>query len=221
MTPSKENYIKAIYELDGANIYVSNKKLSETLNISGASVTEMNNRLEKENILTYIPYKGVQLTQTGIDHAVELVRKHRIWEVFLAEVLHYEWTDVHDEADRLEHASSDLLIERLYNFLGQPTHDPHGGVIPVKGEDHRHSSFIPLNQIDDLTTFTIREFDDNRDVLTYAENLNLKLNETYSIIRHEQLDKSIVINDSKGRTIHLPPALTEAIYVEKTEKSDN
>lgn len=215
MTPSKENYIKAVYELGGSEIFVPNKKLTEILNISGASVTEMNNRLEKENLLKYIPYKGVQLTEIGNQYAIELIRKHRIWEVFLAEVLHYNWADVHDEADRLEHASSDLLIEKLYDFLGQPTHDPHGGIIPVKGDQHIHSEFVPLNKIKKNSTFIIREFDDNRDVLTYAENLNLHLNETYTIIRHEQLDQSVVIHDMDGQTIHLPPSLTASIYVEQ------
>src|SRR5699024_1478319 len=94
-SPSKEDYIKAIYSLNGSEDIVSNKKLANSLAVSAASVTDMNNRLQKEDLITYYPYKGVQLTDLGIKVANQLIRKHRIWEVFLFEKLGFEWNEVH------------------------------------------------------------------------------------------------------------------------------
>ena len=96
MTPSKENYLKAIFEMGGGTRHVSNKEITQLLNISGASATEMNIRLEQQGLLHYIPYKGAKLTQSGLDLSIELIRKHRIWEVFLVDVLHYDWSEVHE-----------------------------------------------------------------------------------------------------------------------------
>ena len=118
ISPSKEDYIKTIYSLNGAKDIVSNKQLAHSLSVSAASVTDMNNRLKKENLITYYPYKGVQLTDIGIQIANKLIRKHRIWEVFLYEKLGFDWDEVHVEADRLEHASSEKVINALSELLG-------------------------------------------------------------------------------------------------------
>ncbi len=131
MTPNKEDYIKVIYKLGGAKNIVSNKNIANSLHVSGASTTEMMNKLVKSNMIEYIPYQGAKLTTDGIKVAKELIRNHRIWEVFLVQALGFEKHEVHEQAELLEHVSSDELIKRLSIFLNTPTHCPHGSEIPT------------------------------------------------------------------------------------------
>ena len=132
MTPHKEDYLKVIVELGGTNELVNNKQIGKALSVSPASVTEMSSKLLKEGYISHIPYQGVQITEKGLLIANKLIRKHRLWEVFLADKLGFDWTEVHEEAELLEHVSSDFLIDRLDAYLGFPKYDPHGGVIPDK-----------------------------------------------------------------------------------------
>src|SRR5690606_28481812 len=101
MTPSKEDYLKTIVSLGGATKVVNNKQLVAAMNVSAASVTDMNTKLLKEGLITHTPYRGVQVTEKGLRLANQVIRKHRIWEVFLLEKLGYDWKEVHADADRL------------------------------------------------------------------------------------------------------------------------
>lgn len=130
MTPNKEDYIKMIYKLGGVDQIISNKKIATSLQVSGASTTEMMNKLVKSGLIEYIPYQGARLTEEGIQIAKDLIRNHRIWEVFLVETLGFQPTEVHEQAEILEHVSSPELIDRLRVFLDDPTHCPHGSIIP-------------------------------------------------------------------------------------------
>ncbi|MBN2900302.1 MAG: metal-dependent transcriptional regulator, partial [Limosilactobacillus mucosae] len=109
MTPMKEDYLKIIFELGGGYKKVSNKEISLGLGIAAGSVTEMITKLTEEGLVSHEPYDGIALTPEGIKHAAELVRKHRLWETFLVNDLHYSMTDVHPEAEILEHNTSDRL----------------------------------------------------------------------------------------------------------------
>ena len=119
MTPNREDYLKLIFELGGDEVKVNNKQIVSGLDVSAASVSEM-----------ISPYQGVQLTEKGLKKASTLIRKHRIWEVFLVEHLNYTWNDVHEEAEVLEHVTSQTLVNRLADYLNHPEFCPHGGVIP-------------------------------------------------------------------------------------------
>ena len=130
MTPNKEDYIKAIYKLGGNHEIISNKSITNMLQISAASTTEMLNKLVAENYVVYERYKGARLTEKGILYAEGLIRTHKIWEVFLVQSLGFSPDEVHAQAEILEHASSPELINRLMKFLDDPTHCPHGEVIP-------------------------------------------------------------------------------------------
>ena len=116
MTPNREDYLKLILELGGDVQQISNKQIVIGLNISAASVSEMITKLVKEELIDHIPYKGVQLTPKGLSLASSLIRKHRLWEVFLVEHLGYSWNDVHDEAEVLEHITSNTLATRLEQY---------------------------------------------------------------------------------------------------------
>jgi len=109
MTPHKEDYLKVIMELGGDQQMINNKQIGKALSVSAASVTEMSTKLLKDGLISHIPYQGVQITEKGQLIANKLIRKHRLWEVFLADKLGFNWGDVHEEAEMLEHVPSDRL----------------------------------------------------------------------------------------------------------------
>ena len=134
MTPNKEDYIKAIYKLGGKDEFVSNKAINQMLNLSAASTTEMLNKLVNDGTVEYIRYTGAKLTKKGIKVAERLIRSHKIWEVFLVNSLGFSGESVHEQAEVLEHSSSVEMTGRLAEFLGNPTHCPHGEEIPPYSE---------------------------------------------------------------------------------------
>lgn len=167
LTPQKEDYLKAIYELGGESKLINNKDIGQVLAVSAASVTEMSAKLLKEGYITHIPYQGVQLSKKGMQVASRMIRKHRLWEVFLVECLGFSWDAVHEEAERLEHHSSEELMDRLERFLGYPKTDPHGGIIP-----DRNGHVLPFAKayLGDLMVgdhFIIKEVEDEADFLKY------------------------------------------------------
>jgi DtxR family Mn-dependent transcriptional regulator len=135
LSPVVEDYLKAVWALQQAEAPVATSRIADRLGLSAAAVTAMVKRLAEQNLLRHEPYYGVRLTAAGELAALRIVRRHRVLELFLVEVLGYEWDRVHDEAERLEHAASDELIERLARLLGEPERDPHGAAIPsAEGE---------------------------------------------------------------------------------------
>lgn len=127
---SKENYIKAIFHLQQELEQVSTNSLAEALETAPASVTDMLKKLKAQQLLQYERYRGVRLTASGKKLAIQIIRKHRLWELFLVEKLQFGWEEVHDIAEELEHISSTKLVDRLDEFLGFPKADPHGDPIP-------------------------------------------------------------------------------------------
>lgn len=217
ISPSKEDYLKTIYSLKGADQIVSNKQLTKALSVSAASVTDMNNRLEKEQLITYYPYKGVQLTDLGIQVANQLIRKHRIWEVFLHEKLGFHWNEVHEEADRLEHASSDKVIERLSDLLGNPEFDPHGGIIP-NADGTVNKNRIPLVTLEEVKvnqSFIVKEVpDDDTELLDYLSEKDFSLNDKYKITEADTYDGTItIVNLSTNKSFTISAKALEKIKV--------
>ena len=131
LSRSVEDYLKAIYGLSGSGQPVSTSAIAEALDVQPASVTGMVKRMAAWGLLEHMPYKGARLTPPGTREALRVLRRHRILETYLYERLGFSWDDVHDEAERLEHAASDRLIEQMALALGSPSHDPHGAPIPT------------------------------------------------------------------------------------------
>ena len=127
---SEENYLKAIYKHSEGGSAASTNSLAQELGTTPASVTDMLKRLSDKDLVQYTPYRGVILTPAGEAIALQTLRKHRLWEVFLVEYLHFSWDEVHETAEQLEHIHSPKLIEKLDEFLGFPRFDPHGDPIP-------------------------------------------------------------------------------------------
>ncbi len=148
-TFTEENYIKAIYKLEETTQVkaISTNDIALSLNMKAASVTDMIKRLSDKKIITYKKYYGVSLTKKGSDIALDIIRKHRLWEVFLVKKLNFKWDEVHDIAEQLEHINSKELVNKLDDYLGNPKFDPHGDVIPSRdGKMKTHLSF-PLSTI--------------------------------------------------------------------------
>lgn len=135
LSRSVEDYLKAIYGLCESGDAASTSAIAEALDIQPASVTGMVKRLAESGLLEHVPYRGVRLTKDGEREALRVLRRHRILETYLCERLGYTWDDVHGEAERLEHAASDALVERMAAALQFPRHDPHGAPIPTRGGD--------------------------------------------------------------------------------------
>ena len=127
-----ENYLKNIYKLQESRRKVSTSLLSEQLRISAASVSEMVKKLSESGQLKYTPYRGVELTEQGRRKALRIIRRHRLWELFLVEVLKYPWDEIDEEAEKLEHMTSERLESRIDEILGYPSVDPHGDAIPSR-----------------------------------------------------------------------------------------
>src|SRR5918995_4861141 len=145
LSPSVGDSLKGIWEVGGSGA-ASTKDVADRLSISSASVSNMFVRLHEMGLAEYERYQGASLTETGREEALRLVRRHRLIETFLLEHLGYSWQEVHEEAERLEHAVSDGFTERLAEFLGHPDHDPHGDPIPAADGTLEQDDSFPLSE---------------------------------------------------------------------------
>ncbi len=147
LTRSTEDYLKAIYELEQTGAPAQTSAIADALDVAAPSVSGMIKRLSEAGLLEYVPYHGVQLTGEGRRAALGMVRRHRILETYLTSKLGYDWDSVHEEAERLEHAVSDELIERMAMALGNPEHDPHGAPIPTKDGEIEIPELVALTEV--------------------------------------------------------------------------
>ncbi len=155
-----EDYLKAVYKLQQLASSVSTTALAEELGRSAASVTNMVKGLAERGLLEHVPYHGVRLTPSGELSALRIIRRHRVLELYLIEKLDYTWDNVHDEAERLEHAASDRLIDRMARALGEPSFDPHGSPIPTREGEMAERAVTPLTEAPAGTRAVVREVSD-------------------------------------------------------------
>lgn len=214
MTPNREDYLKIILELGGDTTKVNNKQIVSSLDVSAASVSEMISKLVKEELVEHSPYQGVQLTASGLQKASSLIRKHRLWEVFLVEHLDYSWNEVHDDAEVLEHVTSEHLADHLENYLNHPEHCPHGGSIPKKEEVVHEERRQTLESYPVGTKVRIARVLDEKELLDYLVTIDLNINEEYEIVHIAAYEGPITIqNDRKKIPVSFKAAST--IFVDK------
>ncbi|MBL8006381.1 MAG: metal-dependent transcriptional regulator [Ignavibacteria bacterium] len=213
MNKSLEDYLKNIYSVSQNGSKVTNSLLAEKLNVSSAAVSEMVSKLSKSDYIVNTPYKGFELTKKGEAIAINLIRKHRIWEVFLLQYLNYKWENVHYEAENLEHASSDELITQLEKFLGYPKTDPHGHPIPDKNGKLSQVETIPAAELKVGETAIISQVsDENSEVLVYLTKAGLKLHDEIKVTEKINFDNSIQIK-FRSLNIFLSEKLAKNIFV--------
>jgi DtxR family Mn-dependent transcriptional regulator len=213
MTMSKEDYLKAIYYSGGVNGRATTKAIAEQLGIASASVTEMLARLSKEDLIYYEPYKGSQLTAKGLQACIGVIRNHELWEVFLVRYLNYNWSEAHEDAELLEHATPARLTERLDNFLGYPDFCPHGAAIPRPEQASTERKLSPLLSQPIGKTVIVRQVLEEKELLDYLERLGMKIDSRVTILSYGEYDGPLeLILDN--RQIQISRKAAERIWVE-------
>lgn len=213
LTEEKEDYLKAILTHNGDHSFVSNKTLSQYLNIKPPSVSEMVNRLEKSGYVETKPYKGVKLSETGLTYTLDIIKRHRLLELFLIKILQYNWEEVHQEAEVLEHRVSHLFVDRLDKLLDYPITCPHGGVIP---RENQYKELYTTNLLSFETgdIVTIKRVRDRTDLLIYLSSKAILIGEQIEIINRDDTNKVIIVKKDDQVTV-LSYDNAEHIYAEK------
>lgn len=213
-TYSEENYLKTIYHISKRESKVNLKAIADALENSPASVIDMLKKLQDKQLITYDKVQGAILTQTGETAALDIIRKHRLWEVFLVEKLQYDWAEVHDIAEQLEHIHDAQLAKKLDDFLGNPAFDPHGDPIPASNGKmpvyaSKRLSEIAINQ--SCKVGSVR--DTSTAFLKYLKQLNLGLGAQIEVIDRLEFDNSMVIVINGGEQKTVSSKMTDNILV--------
>ena len=195
MTFSEENYLKTIYHLTTAlNAEVSTNAIAEKMETKASSVTDMLKKLSEKELVNYKKYRGVSLTEKGKLSAKMIVRKHRLWEVFLVEKLDFSWDEVHDVAEQLEHIKSEKLINKLDDFLGNPTEDPHGDPIPdASGKIIKIEKMLLSELYENQSALCVGVKDTSSEFLQYLDKQKIALGSRIEFIAKEAFDSSLKI----------------------------
>ena len=213
---SKEDYLSAIYkhrEIDGT---IKANQIAEKLSISNAAVTDMLKKLANDGFVDYRRYKGIKLTNNGEEYAKNMVRRHRIWEVFLHQIVGMPWDKVHEEAHNLEHGASNELINRMEEMLDFPAFDPHGDPIPSKeGIVPKQKKNIPLSLLKEKgkgKVVRVNDFDDG--FLNYLSKIGIELDKEIQVKEILEFDHSILI-EVNGKETNISSTIAANIFVEE------
>lgn len=194
LSRSVEDYLKVIYALSERGEPASTSSIAEALDIQPASVSGMVKRLAESGYVRHAPYRGVHLTREGTREALRIVRRHRVLETYLSQRLGYSWDDVHEEAERLEHAASDELIDRMAAALEDPRHDPHGAPIPTRSGDVEVTDHPTLAEVEVGQEVRIRAVrDDDPERLRYMEARGLLPGVTLSVENRAPFDGPVTV----------------------------
>lgn len=199
----EENYLKAIFKLSThEEKKLNNITLSKYMELNPATVLEMVRKMADRGLVQVLPDKTLELTDKGQRKALQIIRKHRLWEVFLVEKLQFKWNEVHNLAEQLEHIESDELIDRLEHYLAFPHADPHGDPIPDKNGHVKSKKVIPLYQANPGTEYIICRYNEaNDDFLFYAEQLKLLPGTEFTLIDLHAYDQSCRIKIGKQQIL--------------------
>lgn len=194
LSRSTEDYLKVIYMLQELGGSAQTSAIAERLAIAPPSVTGMIKRLSDSGLLEHVPYRGVQLTRAGRRAALRMVRRHRILETYLTSKLGYDWDSVHEEAERLEHAVSDELIERMAMALGNPRYDPHGAPIPTKDGLIEATEYTALADVDVGSVAEFKEVSDkDPEMLRYLASLGLRPGASFEVVGRQPFRGPVTI----------------------------
>lgn len=216
LSQTEENYLKAIYSLTYTNSNnVSTTLISEAIKTKASSVTDMIQKLAEKDLVHYKKYQGVSLTKIGQKIAVEIVRKHRLWEVFLVNKLNYNWDEVHQMAEQLEHIKSETLIDKLEAFLEFPTHDPHGDPIPDKEGNIKHHNNTMLSSVETGKSCVVIGIKDSSDpFLKFLDKLQIQLGSILKVISKEPFDNSMLV-ETETASISISNQISKNLFVKK------
>ena len=214
---TEENYLKAIYHLsDGGKIEVSTNALSDEMQTKPATVSDMIRKLAKKKVISYEKYRGVNISEPGKKIALYIIRKHRLWEVFLVEKLSFSWDEVHEIAEQMEHIKSPTLVERLDDFLGNPTVDPHGDPIPDKEGNFMVGPTIKLSELsqEERGVFVSVSDDDPR-LLQYLDKVAFQLGDKFTVTDKVDFDGSIKLVTDQSNEVFLSGHIAGLLSIRK------
>lgn len=218
MTRSEENYLKTIFHLGGSDsIPIATNAIAEQMETKPSSVTDMARKLAQKGLVHYKKYQGVYLTDFGVKTALSIIRKHRLWEVFLVKKLDFSWDEVHEVAEQLEHIKSEKLIDKIDELLDFPKYDPHGDPIPSKDgkfmeRDKQLLSDIPIN----TKGVCVGVKDTSSTFLKFLDKNNIALGKTIQVLEKEEFDESLHI-EMEGKKLHISHQIASNLYVKKNE----
>lgn len=214
---TEENYLKTIYHLSqGGQQSVITNDIAASLKTKAATVTDMVKKLSAKDLITYEKYYGVNITRKGKALALGIVRKHRLWETFLVEKLNFQWDQVHEVAEQLEHIQSAHLIEKLDAFLGYPTADPHGHPIPDKNGKMKQEKQLPLKDVVLDKSFTVCAVQNgSASFLQYLSKIGVHIGATVAVTERIEFDGSLEVSIQKKKPQLISREAAENILVKE------
>jgi len=220
VTRSVEDYLKAIYKLQQDGSPATTNAIADSLGLRAASVTAMLQQLSKQGLAEYKRYKGAYLTEGGMATALRVIRRHRLIELYLSQHLDVPWDCVHDEAERLEHALTPYLEERIDAKLGYPSFDPHGAPIPSSTGALPVQDLVPLLDLPPNTPSVVRHIpDDDPELLRYVASIGLTLEANVTVQEHDQTTGDLLLSitsPSREQAAHLVSrAIAQHIFVRR------
>jgi DtxR family Mn-dependent transcriptional regulator len=211
---AEENYIKSIYHLQQTDETVSTNALADHIKTKPASVTDMLKKLQSKGLVNYNPYKGFRLSRDGSKAALTIIRRHRLWEFFLVDRLQFNWEEVHDVAEQLEHVSNRKLVDKLDAFLGYPRFDPHGDPIPDSNGKMNEQEQMPLSNLPFHTTAIITSVQSqSSDLLSFLSSRNISIGTRLEVKRRLDFDNSLEVKIKNRQTIHISEQVANVIHV--------
>jgi DtxR family transcriptional regulator, Mn-dependent transcriptional regulator len=212
---TEENYLKAIYQYaENSKKAVSTNAIAETLSTSPAAVTDMLQKLHEKELVIYQKYQGVNISKKGEAYALQVIRKHLLWEVFLVEKLKFGWEEVHEVAEQLEHIQSPLLMQRLDDFLGNPAYSPHGKPIPNTHGVHTHKTSVVLTNVEvDNSGIIIAVKDSTPQFLQYLSKRGIYLGAKISVIEKIIFDQSMDISIDHLPKVNISQKVSDNILI--------
>lgn len=214
MTNSEENYLKGIYHLSqGGQHSIATSALAEKMETKPSSVTDMVKRLSEKDLLHYKKYQGVRLTEKGTAQALKVIRKHRLWEVFLVDKLDFAWDEVHEVAEQLEHIESEMLVDRLDALLNFPQFDPHGDPIPDKNGRFKTREKKLLSAMPAPSSgICVGVVDSSSQFLKFLDKHQIELGKSIEILDRESFDRSMRIQIG-NRKLQISHQIASNLYV--------
>ena len=211
---AEENYVKSIYHLQQNDETVSTNALADHIKTKPASVTDMLKKLQSKGLVNYNRYKGFRLSRDGNKAALTIIRRHRLWEFFLVDRLQFNWEEVHDVAEQLEHVSNRKLVDKLDAFLGYPRFDPHGDPIPDSNGKMNEQQQMPLSDLPFNTTAIITSVQSqSSDLLSFLSSRNISIGTKLEVKRRLDFDNSLEIKIKNRQTIHVSEHVANVIHV--------
>ncbi|MDT0538949.1 metal-dependent transcriptional regulator [Croceitalea sp. P059] len=216
MTRAEENYIKAIYHLGGKESFsISTNAISKEMKTKPSSVTDMAKKLAEKGLVNYIKYKGVCLTKKGIKTALTIIRKHRLWEVFLFKKLDFSWDEVHEVAEQLEHIKSEKLIDKIDELLDFPKYDPHGDPIPSKNGHFQERAKQLLSELPIPSKgICVGVKNTSSAFLRFLDKNQIALGDAIEVLEKEAFDDSLYININ-GQKLHVSNQIATNLFIKK------